>query len=204
MDGTRNGNQGQSVSWRVEGMDCASCVAKVEKSITRLPGVTDVSVNLIAERLIVRLEPGTTDAATIERSLAVLGYMARLLPANDVVPAASENTHDDGHHHSGRGDEEHNHTGHDPADHDHGGALGHSHADHEDPADATKSWYATGKARLVWLLGALVLAAYALSLLLPDRLTYPLFLAATPSPWCPSAAAPSPWRARAARSPSRP
>ncbi len=35
MDGTRNGNQGQSVSWRVEGMDCASCVAKVEKAVTR-------------------------------------------------------------------------------------------------------------------------------------------------------------------------
>ena len=65
MDGTRNGNQGQSVSWRVEGMDCASCVAKVEKAVTRLPGVTDVAVNLMAERLTVRLEPGATDAADV-------------------------------------------------------------------------------------------------------------------------------------------
>ena len=32
---------------------------------------------------------------------------------------------------------------------------------------------------MVWLLGALVVGAYALSLVLPDRLTYPLFLAAT-------------------------
>lgn len=175
MDGTRNGSQGQSVSWRVEGMDCASCVAKVEKAVTRLPGVKDVSVNLIAERLTVRLEPGASSATTIEQSLAGLGYTARPLPTNDVVAPA------DGHAHAA---EERDHAEHDQADHDHGehghgDTFGHSHADHENPADATKPWYATGKARLVWLLGALVLGAYALSLVLPARLTYPLFLAAT-------------------------
>ncbi|WP_458097985.1 cation transporter [Roseomonas sp. WA12] len=50
MDGTRNGSQGQSVPWRVEGTDCVSCVAKVEKAVGRMPGVADLLVNLMAER----------------------------------------------------------------------------------------------------------------------------------------------------------
>jgi Cd2+/Zn2+-exporting ATPase len=55
----------------------------------------------------------------------------------------------------------------------------HGHAGHDDPADARTPWWATGKARLTGLLGALVLGAQAASLVLPDSLTYPLFLAAT-------------------------
>ncbi|MBU8542051.1 cation transporter, partial [Falsiroseomonas tokyonensis] len=27
------------LTWRVEGMDCASCVAKVTRAVERLPGV---------------------------------------------------------------------------------------------------------------------------------------------------------------------
>ncbi|UPG72442.1 cation transporter [Roseomonas gilardii subsp. gilardii] len=30
---------GDQLSWRVEGMDCPSCAAKVEKAVSRLPGV---------------------------------------------------------------------------------------------------------------------------------------------------------------------
>ena len=56
----------------------------------------------------------------------------------------------------------------------------HAHGHHDDdPGDAERPWWSTGKAKLVWLLGGLALDAYALSLVLPERLTYPLFLAAT-------------------------
>lgn len=174
------------LSWHVEGMDCASCVAKVEGALKRMPGVSDISVNLMAERLTLNLEAGKTNAEAVERSLASIGYKARPLRGTDAAPKppVQAGGHDHSDHEHGHGDQDHSahaHEGHDHAahDHDHGGAFGHSHADHEDPADATKPWYATGKARLVWLLGALVLGAYALSLALPDRLTYPLFLAAT-------------------------
>ncbi|WP_424137746.1 heavy metal translocating P-type ATPase [Roseomonas chloroacetimidivorans] len=168
-------------------MDCASCVAKVEGALKRLPGVSDIAVNLMAERLTLRLAPGQTAAADVERSLSALGYVAQPLPATDASAraASARPAHDDadhdhsGHDHGGQEHAGHDHGGHAASDHGHGGAFGHSHADHEDPADATKPWYATGKARLVWLLGGLVLGAYALSLVLPDRLTYPLFLAAT-------------------------
>ncbi|MFC7693946.1 heavy metal translocating P-type ATPase [Paeniroseomonas aquatica] len=105
-----------------------------------------------------------------------------------VPPAATRPAHDQtepdhaNHDHAGHNHSSHTHAGTagqaEEADKGHGG-FGHSHADHDDPADAAKPWYGTGKARLVWLLGALVLGAYALSLVLPERLTYPLFLVAT-------------------------
>jgi Cu+-exporting ATPase len=34
------------ISFDVAGMDCASCVAHVEKAARKIPGVQDVSVNL--------------------------------------------------------------------------------------------------------------------------------------------------------------
>ena len=43
------------LTWRVEGMDCASCVAKVTRAVERLPGVSGVEVNLMAERLTLQL-----------------------------------------------------------------------------------------------------------------------------------------------------
>ncbi|HWX48198.1 MAG TPA: heavy metal translocating P-type ATPase, partial [Roseomonas sp.] len=186
------------LAWHVEGMDCASCVAKVEKAVGRLPGVSDVLVNLMAERLTLRLASGATDAAAVEKQIGALGYKAKALAPQDGPGASSTPACGHGHEHDSCCGHDHGHQhGHDHAghahgqvpaagahshaahDHAHGGAFGHSHADHEDPADATKPWYATGKARLVWLLGALVLGAYALSLVLPRNLTYPLFLIAT-------------------------
>lgn len=137
MDGTR-------LIFRVEGMDCASCVAKVTTALERLPGLADVEVNLMAERL--SLTAATPEAAAqAQRQVEALGYAVTPLDGDaGARPAAAH------------------------ADHD-----------HDDPADAEKPWWNTGKARLVWLLGGLVGGAYATSLLLPAGWTYPLFLAAT-------------------------
>jgi Cd2+/Zn2+-exporting ATPase len=57
------------------------------------------------------------------------------------------------------------------------GAQEHGH-DHDDPADAGRPWWATGKARLVWLLGGLVGGAWAAAHLVPSA-SYWLYLAAT-------------------------
>ena len=88
--------------WRVEGMDCASCVAKMAKAIERLPGVSDVEVNLMAERLSLSLADGTTTAA-VEKQVAALGYTA--------IPQSSG--------HSGRPAEKHEPGRACTGDHDH-------------------------------------------------------------------------------------
>jgi len=43
----------------IDGMTCASCVARVEKALDRIPGVEAASVNLATEQAKVRLEPGS-------------------------------------------------------------------------------------------------------------------------------------------------
>ncbi|MBY0338841.1 MAG: heavy metal translocating P-type ATPase, partial [Acetobacteraceae bacterium] len=76
-------------------MDCASCVAEVTRAVERLPGVSAVEVNLMAERLAVSLAPGTA-AATVEREVAALGYVAT--PLGDASPPTGGHGHPHGHH----------------------------------------------------------------------------------------------------------
>jgi Cu+-exporting ATPase len=60
---------------KIQGMNCASCVARVEKALIALPGVTSASVNLASETAQVRFGPETgLDAIT--GALASAGYPA--------------------------------------------------------------------------------------------------------------------------------
>lgn len=82
-------------SWRVEGMDCAACVRKIEGAVGRLAGVEAVKASLIAERLQLRLgAAGSADE--VERTVERLGY--RIEPdcqANEagaeILPASPTN-----------------------------------------------------------------------------------------------------------------
>ncbi|MHB1127249.1 MAG: heavy metal translocating P-type ATPase [Bacillota bacterium] len=60
----------------VRGMSCAACVAKVEKAVRGLPGVTEVVVNLPAETARVRFYPGAIDKTRIKNENNELGYEA--------------------------------------------------------------------------------------------------------------------------------
>lgn len=152
---------GETLSWRVEGMDCASCVAKVRTAVERLPGISNVEVNLMAERLAIRRAPNGAAALVVERQIGALGYRTTRLPT--AVDPAPEYEHSD------------------HGSHDHGSHAGHMHAHSEaDEAEERAGivWWQTGKARLVALLGGLVTLAWAGSLLFP-REAYWIYLAAT-------------------------
>lgn len=45
-------------SFRLEGLDCANCAAKIEKEIKALDGVTDVTVNAITTKMVLEAEDG--------------------------------------------------------------------------------------------------------------------------------------------------
>ncbi len=62
------------VDLSVRGMSCASCVAKIEKAVTRLAGVQSASVNLAAERASVTYEPARLGAGEIAKAIEDLGY----------------------------------------------------------------------------------------------------------------------------------
>lgn len=89
----------KTVTLPVEGMTCASCVARVEKSLTRVDGVREAAVNLASERVTFSFDSGKTNldalAAVVERA----GYKL-LLPASAspaVVPSAGESAARDDH-----------------------------------------------------------------------------------------------------------
>lgn len=58
------------------GMTCASCVARVEKSLKSVAGVTNAVVNLTTERAIVS---GLFDTAELMAALASIGYKANVI-----------------------------------------------------------------------------------------------------------------------------
>ncbi|MGP7959206.1 heavy metal translocating P-type ATPase [Sanguibacter sp. A247] len=74
----------------VGGMTCASCVARVEKKLTKLPGVT-ATVNLPLESAHVKIEAvdgQTVDAAALVTAVESAGYTA-IVTRTTVKPAAN-------------------------------------------------------------------------------------------------------------------
>ena len=60
-------------SFPVAGMTCASCVARVENALARLPGVSSASVNLATETVTLRAGP-ELQAHTITEAVERAGY----------------------------------------------------------------------------------------------------------------------------------
>ena len=50
----------EQLNFRVQGMTCASCVGRVERAITAVPGVSASSVNLMTETATVDIDPAAT------------------------------------------------------------------------------------------------------------------------------------------------
>ena len=60
--------------WRVTGMDCGACAAKVRGAVERLPGVSGVEVTLMGERLQMVLDPARTTPEAVEKAVRAIGY----------------------------------------------------------------------------------------------------------------------------------
>ncbi|PKO57767.1 MAG: hypothetical protein CVU24_18370, partial [Betaproteobacteria bacterium HGW-Betaproteobacteria-18] len=71
----------------VGGMTCASCVAVVEKTVSKLPGVTGATVNLATERLTATYDPAVADVAAIAAAVKSAGYEP--MPLEAAAPAGS-------------------------------------------------------------------------------------------------------------------
>ncbi|MBQ9131126.1 MAG: cation transporter [Clostridia bacterium] len=48
--------------YRMEDLDCAHCAAKMENAIAKLEGVTSVTVNFMAQKLVLEAEDDKFDA----------------------------------------------------------------------------------------------------------------------------------------------
>ncbi|WP_080423414.1 heavy metal translocating P-type ATPase [Burkholderia ubonensis] len=72
------------IELEIEGMTCASCVARVEKALANVPGVTRASVNLATERATVDAAGGVTTAQLVD-AVRQAGYQAT--PVAEPEPA---------------------------------------------------------------------------------------------------------------------
>jgi P-type Cu+ transporter len=64
----------------IEGMTCASCVLRIEKSLKTLPGVTEASVNLATNEAVIHYQPQTVDLNGIFEQIRKTGYDATEVP----------------------------------------------------------------------------------------------------------------------------
>jgi cation-transporting ATPase V/Cu+-exporting ATPase len=66
----------EHVELDVSGMTCGSCAARVQRALSREPGVTEALVNYATGRATVELEPGAADPGRLIAAVAKAGYGA--------------------------------------------------------------------------------------------------------------------------------
>ena len=138
-----------TLTYFVDGMDCASCVAKVEKMVGTLPGTGDVKTSFNKQTLALTLDEVQTPRSTLENNLRALGYTPSLVSGGAVADSHEGHSDNDGHGHT-----------------------------HDDPADRGKPWYQTGQGKLVVSSGILLALAWAFSFIEPEFAKWG-FIAAT-------------------------
>lgn len=68
----------KQINLPIEGMSCASCVGRVDKALSALPGVVDVNVNLAAETATVVYVDGLVTVPDLIAASGAAGYPASL------------------------------------------------------------------------------------------------------------------------------
>jgi len=64
----------QQITFGVQGMTCASCVARVERALKKQPGVVEATVNLATEKATVILDPEQASLQTLLEAVRESGY----------------------------------------------------------------------------------------------------------------------------------
>ncbi len=73
----------------IEGMSCASCVARIEQGLAGAGGVVRASVNLATEKATIEYSPGITTPAQLASVIEDLGYRAVLPTGTGTRPGES-------------------------------------------------------------------------------------------------------------------
>lgn len=160
---TRNAT---SYEWTVTGMDCGSCAGKIRGALERLPGVADVDVALMTERLRLTLDEDQTSRDHVETAVKKLGF--GIAPKGSAAPRKGFVLPDGAFSAGATGDAA-------PAP----DTAQDTPAPAEGRAARDLSWYQTGKGRLVIGTGALLVAAWAVRLLASGGIANWAFILAT-------------------------
>lgn len=80
----------ESVDLDITGMTCAACSARIEKGLSRLPGVSRANVNLALETGHIEYTAGVLKASDITAKIRQLGYGAELQQTGEETSSARE------------------------------------------------------------------------------------------------------------------
>ena len=83
----------QKINAPVSGMTCASCVARVERSISKIEGIKNVSVNLATEKATFEIDNSLASLEQIEKAIENAGYKIDFSSLNKTN--SSHTTHPD-------------------------------------------------------------------------------------------------------------
>ena len=83
----------ETVSLPIEGMTCASCVARVEKTLKKIDGVAVVNVNLATEKATITFDKSKTTIENLAEKIDDAGYKL-VLPKEDDAAAGGETGND--------------------------------------------------------------------------------------------------------------
>lgn len=72
----------EAVRYRVTGMDCSACAAKIEAAARAVAGVWDASVSIASQEMTLRTEDGGP-LPVVERSITGLGYRLARVDADE-------------------------------------------------------------------------------------------------------------------------
>lgn len=91
MSTTTTTDAPETARYRVTGMDCSSCAAKIEKATRAVGGVEEVKVSIASQIMTLRLDDPGARLPEIERTITGLGYQLDRLDR----PARTEGSGDD-------------------------------------------------------------------------------------------------------------
>ncbi|QLA16806.1 heavy metal translocating P-type ATPase [Desulfolutivibrio sulfoxidireducens] len=84
---------GKRVALPVSGMHCAACAARIEKTVSAMPGVNAVSVNLADESMRLSFDPAAVDLSAVIERVADLGFTATPPPTEAALELAITGMH---------------------------------------------------------------------------------------------------------------
>lgn len=63
-------------SFKISGMSCSACAARIEKGLNKLEGIKNANVNYAVEKATVEFEDGFVNLGQIREAVKKLGYEA--------------------------------------------------------------------------------------------------------------------------------
>ncbi len=73
----------QKEQFDITGMTCSACSARVEKSVSRLPGIHEVSVNLLKNSMVASYDESVLNVQEIVQAVEKAGYGAAIKSAGN-------------------------------------------------------------------------------------------------------------------------